>query len=204
MTNTNPTTGIRYGVIAGNSLNTYVLDDLFHGDGAVDLSWQDAMAQLKSEISLEADAFEQELEEEIEDRIRKQMGGEPVFAFREAVDAEFEKIWDKHKGYPDRDSFIDGEFERRSQDIDISEPTIEGEYDGVKYRISWLGGAPLVWVLEGPTGYCRSLCSPCVPNAADLDSGFQDEADPAVQDERAYDWYCYVVPADWLPKEDEE
>jgi len=192
MTNTNPTTGIRYGVIAGNSLNTYVLDDLFHGDGAVDLSWQDAMAQLKSELNMEADLIEEEAEDGFHER------HDPREQLESLIDAAYDK-----RGYPDRDSFIDGEFEKRSQDIDISEPTIEGEYDGVKYRISWLGGAPLVWVLEGPTGYCRSLCSPCVPNAADLDSGFEESPRSEIA-EALYPWQCYVVPADWLPGEDEE
>lgn len=39
-----------------------------------------------------------------------------------------------------------------------------------KYLLSHLGGAPLIWVVESPyVTYCRT-CSPCVPNAGDLDN----------------------------------
>ena len=51
------------------------------------------------------------------------------------------------------------------------EPIHEGEYEGVKYRTSWLGGALNVWVFESPhiTQLARQA-SPCVPGAAILDT----------------------------------
>lgn len=86
---------------------------------------------------------------------------------------------------------IDGEVDHRMENLDlqIEEPTIEGECEGVKYMISWLGGAPLLWCLESPfTGLYRQ-CSPCVPGAVDLDSPDEDGT------------LGYDVPPDWRRKE---
>lgn len=67
----------------------------------------------------------------------------------------------------------------------IDEPQIEGIYQGVKYGIDWLGGAPLLWVFESPyTGTFR-LGSPCIPNACNGDS----------PDEGGYEGYA--IPTDW-------
>jgi len=158
MTNTNPATGIRYGVIAGNSLDATVFDDLFYS--GTNISEQEALDSLREEISIEA----------------------------------AERGFDDED---DRDNWFEGEYEVRSSYLEIEEPTIEGEKDGVKYRISWLGGAPLLWVLEGPVGECYRLCSLCVPNAGDLDSGFK--AGQFLHNRPPQTFYeCYVVPCDWL------
>ena len=64
------------------------------------------------------------------------------------------------------------------------EPVIAGTRDGVEYSTSWLGGALHFFIFDSPTvSYCQP-CSPCVPNAGDLDS--------------AGDYVCYGVPEDWL------
>ena len=39
-----------------------------------------------------------------------------------------------------------------------------------KYRLGWLGGAPLIWILESEFVAYSPVCSPCVPNAGDLDN----------------------------------
>lgn len=52
----------------------------------------------------------------------------------------------------------------------IEEPIIEGEYQGVHYHTTWLGGAQMLWVFESPhIEPCRP-CSPCAPGAGDLDN----------------------------------
>lgn len=65
------------------------------------------------------------------------------------------------------------------------------ETDGMKLELSYLGGAPLVFVIESPHTSKARQCSPCVPNAGDLDN--KDE-------ERGY--LCYDVPADWYETEE--
>lgn len=53
---------------------------------------------------------------------------------------------------------------------DCDEPVHEGEYEGVKYRTSWMGGALCVWVFHSSIVKNYRECSPCVPGAGDLDS----------------------------------
>jgi hypothetical protein len=43
---------------------------------------------------------------------------------------------------------------------------------GFAAELSWLGGAPLLFILwSEQTEFVRSMCSPCCPGSADLDSG---------------------------------
>lgn len=50
------------------------------------------------------------------------------------------------------------------------EDNYTAEIENTKYEISWLGGAPLIWVINSEWAcYCKP-CSPCVPGAGDLDS----------------------------------
>ena len=149
--NTNSKTGIRFGVIAVNDLNSDVVEDLWYGYGAVDLSYQAAMEELDAEIGWEADRLIETGELQAEDR----------------------------------DWYVDRETDKRRDDIQIDEPTIEGTYEGVQYQISWLGGAPLLWVLESPVISKAQPCSPCVPNGGDLDNLCEDGVE------------CYGVPDDW-------
>ena len=88
----------------------------------------------------------------------------------------------------DIEDMIDSRCEWFESQID--EPTIEGEYEGVKYMISWLGGAPLLWVFSSPFTGSYAQCSPCVPGAGDLKT--PDE----------YGVVCYDVPPDWRRDED--
>ena len=70
--------------------------------------------------------------------------------------------------------------------IEVEEEEFELEKDGMKLGLSYLGGAALVWVFESPhTTECRE-CSPCVPNAGDLDS----------PDEHGFT--AYTLPKDWF------
>lgn len=80
---------------------------------------------------------------------------------------------------------INDRVESRAEWIQIDEPTIEGQHEGVKYRITWLGGAPMLWVFESPITGEFVLCSPCVPNCCDL-----DHPQPG-------GCVGYDVPADW-------
>jgi hypothetical protein len=78
-----------------------------------------------------------------------------TFSISEAI----EFIW---KYYADE--WLYGDFE------DTSEHTFAWEQDGrFSYQVSSLGGAPLIWVFKSPyVTPCRQ-CSPCVPNAGNLD-----------------------------------
>ena len=87
------------------------------------------------------------------------------------------------------ETFDEDEFEAEWEcpDLCIEEPHIEGEYQGVKYGISWLGGAPILFVYESPHTATFGLCSPCIPNACESNTPGGYEG--------------YSLPSDWLYKE---
>ena len=204
--NFNSTTGVRYGVIATNSLDPDLVDDLFYGPQATNVTEEEAYAEAKAEIKSEYLALVDEA------KISATESGadrEPNF------DPElYQERWFEDKGYKydDEESFIDIKLRNYFDGLQIEEPTITGTYEGVTYQIGELGGASMLWVIEGPEGNARSLCSPCVPNAADLDRGFVLDSEieggdaacaalgvSAADHENGFP--CYCVPREWLAKE---
>lgn len=131
--NTNPETGIRYGVVSMNSLESWVWEE-FYTQG-IDESYAKAMREWQEEHP----------------------------------EAE------KHEEYT------------YGECLEIEESEWSLETDDMKLRISWLGGAPLLWVLESPHRAAVSLCSPCVPNAGDLNNKVP----------LGTGFACYDVPTDW-------
>lgn len=86
---------------------------------------------------------------------------------------------------PDWDSFCDRRIHELMDDYECDEPHIEGEYEGVTYATSWLGGALNFWIFESPVTTDKARrASPCVPGAAILDTLDGSE-------------FGYDVPADW-------
>ena len=57
MTNTNPETGIRYGIISANSLCPSVFDELCYGPQAKDVRYEDACSDLASVIEASVSDF---------------------------------------------------------------------------------------------------------------------------------------------------
>ncbi len=75
--------------------------------------------------------------------------------------------------------------ERFNDQFSCEEPSADICIQDITLHLTWLGGAPLVFSFDGPTQKVAAYCSPCVPGAADLDSG-------------AGDIECHGIPADWL------
>lgn len=187
MSNMNPETGIRYGVIAGNKLDPEILQDLTSGlsitytnayeDERKRLlkTWQDEF-----ESSTEAASSQTDPEFDILEHVQ----------FKLSVPADIE----------DAAAFAEFKLEEFSDTWSCDEEDYAIDKDGVKGRVTWLGGAPLVWVFDGLTGYATELCSPCVPGAANLDGGWVtgDVTDELIG---KYPHQCYVVPNDWLEPE---
>jgi hypothetical protein len=93
---------------------------------------------------------------------------------KEAVDSLKERLLSFLDGEPIRDR------ERAAEDtldvlleyaeFELEECSYSYETDGTRYLLSYLGGAPLIWVIESNYAcYCHH-CSPCVPGAGDLNS----------------------------------
>lgn len=179
MPNYNPETGIRYGTIYLNHLDSDVANDLWYSGKNV--SEENAYAELKSELEREADAIEEEVAIAIAE------SDHALLASERFVDNEIEAAY-LRLGYDDRDDYIETRLELGWEHIQIDEPIIEGTCEGVRYMISHLGGAPLLWAFESPVISKAKLCSPCVPNAGDLDS----------LDDDGYE--CYGIPDDWRHK----
>lgn len=161
--NINPKTGIRYGVIACNSLDADVQDELWYGSGAVNVTEEAVYEEAKKEFAREwANALEEAgiAANEVDPLMSEG-------TFKSFVDARM----NNSKFGSDEEDYIDREMEYFDPQID--EPLIEGTCDGVDYAILYLGGAPIVYIAESPhLVHVKSLCSLCVPNAGDLDSGF--------------------------------
>jgi len=59
--------------------------------------------------------------------------------------------------------------ERMGDSFYDDEPVHEFQRDGVRGQTTWLGGALLVFIFHSPFTGQFDRCSPCVPNACDLD-----------------------------------
>ena len=84
---------------------------------------------------------------------------------------------------PDADESAEQEFWDMYQG---EEEEYSLETDGMNLAISYLGGAALVWVFQSPHTTTARECSPCVPNAGDLDS----------QESGGFE--CYTLPKEWV------
>lgn len=52
----------------------------------------------------------------------------------------------------------------------LDEPETDGVFEGVTYATCWLGGALNFFILDSPYRHAGQKCSPCIPNACDLDN----------------------------------
>ena len=66
---------------------------------------------------------------------------------------------------------------------------VSGDFcvDGIHGRLTCLGGGYIAFSYDGPPTNVRSYCSPCVPGAADIDSGDGEIS-------------CHGFPSDWLDR----
>ncbi len=154
MVNRNPETMIRYGVISGNSVPELLEDILTCGQN------------LSEE---ERDNEEQESLQTALKNALAEWNPECADILEDIVDQE-------GLAGQVRDCLM----ERDVGDEAIEEPVMTYELDTregeIKLRLDWLGGAPLIYVLESPwLMECRP-CSPCIPGAGDLNSPAGDSA----------------------------
>lgn len=172
-------TGIRYGIIALNSLNLSIDEELFNLPNP---SEDEALAEFAREVLKEKigegklDFNDFGLEEECDlyallDALHEMSDEEAV----ELLDSAFQS---------ERDHFWDG--------LDADLVGAEGEIEGVKVRVTEVGGAYHLWVFESPhTGY-YAPCSPVCPGAGDLDSPIGEDEEPEFNGVLTYD-----VPPSW-------
>lgn len=192
--------GVRYTVFSFNELADWCNDDLWYGPQARDLSYEDALEELKAEAER---AYVNLLEEAAISAAESGADREPGFNLE-----DYEEKWFEFKNHEyDKADFVSDYMERRAEHIQIDEPRIKGTLDGIDYEISWLGGAPLVWILKGLPGVGKALCSPCCPGAVDggagviLESEAHGEAEDAALDAYEHGYPCHCPPRKWVRSE---
>jgi hypothetical protein len=172
--NINEETGVPYGVISAHSVPHLYDDITTHGE---DDSYEEYKKEKLEEIAVCID--EEDRDDAIDSLaafIKDNSGIYGVEAKTKAHD-----FIDSLTPFNDRDEGFDSTAEAEElfddlslNEVDIDEPsysytTGEGEDEEV-YHTSFLGGAPLIWVIKSPHVTRARPCSPCVPNAGDLDN----------------------------------
>jgi hypothetical protein len=208
--NINPETGVRYGVTSAQN-HPWLYEHITQNGNSLSYQWwrdeiQNSLGRL-DDLDLPTLSRE-EVQSEIEASIKDYV---PSYWLERnieyAVDAVFEDSEDGDVRY------VPGEFQTWDSILSVSsrifsalEENLGEAFEGgggegedyelddgdASYLIQYLGGAPLIWVTKSPRiVYVKSLCSPCVPNAGDLDSGMTTE-------EEGYE--CYGIPEEWEGK----
>lgn len=196
--NVNPTTGVRYGVT--NAQNYQGLYDHIVDNGldlnwvAYEKEWKQKIASLAEDLQLSWDDPKEVDREAIESTYRwlhHRMTDLIVDEVRNFFEGHLEGdladiLWDAIE------QDISENYQCEDQSYELLEH--EGTDEECHYMLSSLGGAPLLFVCKSPViTKVRSLCSPCVPGAGDLDSGY---------DEDGYE--CYGVPEEWEEEGDDD
>ena len=86
----------------------------------------------------------------------------------------------------DLDEALDEALDRFNDEYMCEESSYRLVQDGLELELTHLGGAPLVWVLKSPHTTRVRLCSPCCPNAGDLNA----------PDENGVE--AFTLPAEWF------
>lgn len=191
MKNINPLTGIRYGVISLRSIDPDVAELLMFGPDAIDQDFERLCREVEDEAQREVEIIQDGAEIAATETDPNMSEHEREDFVERRVELTLAQL-----GFKGIDDLVGYRIDQFVESYMSDEPHIVGRYDDIEYQITWLGGAPLLWILDGPIGFARCLCSPCVPEAADLDSGFCS-GDEGVRDDS---WHqSYVVPKNWMP-----
>lgn len=90
----------------------------------------------------------------------------------------------------DFDDETDAKIADFVETLQIDEPIVSGEYEGVEYSSSWLGGALNFFIFESPVITEKAeKASPCVQNAGILSRDMDGEVK------------SYSVPDDWFNRQ---
>jgi len=194
--NTNPITGVAFGYISADSLDSELVDTLMYGPNSMDWTHLQAHLNLIQEFcqgaGITACCPEIKITYFYEERRAK---------YKQLCDwiAEFEA----DLGESDFDA-----YQELLDRLHTEEPSVEGQQEGVHYLSSWLGGALNFFILSSESIVYARPCSPCVPGAGNLGSLIHGKSafgtTAALLDavEKGVVVECYTVPADWMADSD--
>lgn len=186
--NINPETQIRYGVASGDNYPDLLQHIQQNGN---DLAYDYAVNEIKASLRmLDSESSEDEIKAVLDDIYGHDLESYiPEILDILSAPSNTISVDGIIEDYPIQDELWDLICDDVYYESDSDSMSYELEENGAKYAISSLGGAPLIWVYQSPRiVYVSNLCSPCVPNAGDLDSGLTDS-------ESGYE--CYGIPTDW-------
>ena len=195
--NTNLETGIPYGVVSMNSLKGWVWDEVQnHCESLTYHYWSDEVrTELQQAIDelLENEQIPKDDVKEALDLINdKEADIDTLKWFLEDIDEE--------GIYKD---IIRQEYEPDEEEY---EGEIHDEKGSVHVFLSYIGGAPTLWVAESPYTTETRECSLCVPNGGDLDSKEYSFINRATGDwdfsrylPQGNNWEPVTEPGTWFP-----
>lgn len=174
-TNVNSETGIRYGVIDACKVPWLVEQIQSNGNSITYRNYEEEVTnQIRYALT------QGDLKAMLDD-----------YYMSDRAQEEILESANKHQG-----DWSEEEIEEISQQIvEELNNTVSVEFDQEEYEykteteeylLSYLGGAPKIWAMKTPFLTKVRLCSPCVPNAGDLDSPDPDG------------YTCYAVEPDWF------
>lgn len=180
--NINPKTGIPYGVISGNNV-PYLLEEIMtNGENLTFESFKQELVDTICNILRQDDVTPQEMFLQLEKTIDEAgVWGAYNIAKNIMEDTDFDDLANLEK---DIGSVVDCDFQFDSYQAE-EEEYMYTDKKGNEFQLGWLGGAPLIWVLKSDNIVCARPCSPCVPNAGDLDN----LNDGGIE--------CYGLPVEW-------
>lgn len=190
--NINPETGIRYGVTSSHALAELFSHISING---TDLYYEDWLKEIQA--SLSALDFDDSPELEYAEFKKGIQGFCEEYYLLDRYQEMLLKVWsDRPSGSPLSsqlyDAICDEVGECYEQDSSLYHYTGSGNDAGFECLYSTSNGN-IITVIESPRiVYAERLCSPCYPNAADLDSGITNPEDG---------YECYAVPEYWLEEE---
>lgn len=179
-TNVNPETGIRYGVIDARKVP--YLDEEIRSNGD-SITYQNYRKEVVNQIRYALTEEDGDLKAVFDDYYMSDRAQEEIL---ESV-SEHQCDWSEEEIEEISEHVMEALNDSGSTEFDQEEYEYETETE--KYLLSYLGGAPMIWAMKTPFLTKARLCSPCVPNAGDLDSPDPDG------------YTCYAVEPDWFDSE---
>lgn len=193
--NIHPQKGIAYGTIYGNKVPELMEHIIECG---TDTTYQEKRDEIAQQIRNAVSRANQKIDEVL-DNLREKVCADLINDLDEFINDDDGDIITTNVSidlnFEGEDELIDAYMETWECD----EPTYRLEEDGFVYEMSYLGGAPIIFVLDAPIVTFAHRCSPCVPNGGDLSTPSSFE-----RDEGTTVWYplsgicCFAIDPGWF------
>lgn len=168
-TNIDLKTGVRYGIAHANNYPELFDEITTNGN---DDSYDDFIEQIVRDITCAVENADEDSNEELIDAIQSCVHGVARNP-RDIIEDHIDDLEERPDEWTDFVKSLVDEFEfEYTNDENIWSYTETDDAGNVTLhlQITWLGGAPQIFVFKSPKIVKALLCSPCVPGAGDLDS----------------------------------